>query len=188
MAASVKGIVGVTLLVIAALIALLLNYVGAFKPVDLGTGEFGPQKIVFKHHVGAYHKIVPVIQEVEEWARKNGESCRFSFGEYIDNPETVEEGRLQSNGGCVVEKDWLPEKLANDFQFREIPRRNYLWARFAGGPSIAPFKVYPKAKKFAAENQLTLDGAVLELYEIAPDQSVHTLYLFPAIARSGDRQ
>lgn len=173
-----KTIIGITVLVTAGLIATLLFRLGSFKEVVISEGQKGPYKIVFKNHVGAYHKIVPVIEEVEKWAKENGEPCTLSFGEYIDNPDTIDEDRLRSIGGCVVSKAW-DFVLPAGFGYREYPPRDYVVAEFDGAPSIGPFKVYPKVKEYVSEKGYEINAPVIELYEILPDQKVKTTYLFP---------
>jgi AraC family transcriptional regulator len=163
---------------ILALGIAFANRVGAFKDVSIDVTEQGPHKIVFRRHDGAYHKIVPAIEEVEKWARANGETCKLSFGEFLDDPKVVDEDRLKSNGGCLVEKEWsagLPEH----FSYREVPRRKYLIAKFDGAPGIGPLKVYPRATREIADRGLQMDGPVIELYEILPENRVLTTYLFP---------
>jgi AraC family transcriptional regulator len=176
-----KSILGITFLAVLALIAVLLIRLGAFKDVLVTRGEAGPFLVVSKHHNGAYHKIVSVIEEVEAWAKKNGEPCRLSFGEYLDNVDLVEEDRLQSNAGCVVKKTWK-NGLPEGFIFREWPKRQYVLAEFSGAPSIGPQKVYPKAKEFMVLNHLSADGPVVEMYEILPEQKILTKYYFPVKA------
>ena len=167
--------VGVTII---GLIMALLVYLGAFKSVSLSLSEAGPIRLVSKHHVGPYHKIVPTIEEVEDWAAKNGETCQTSFGEYLDDPDTTDEDRLKSNVGCLVTGDWS-KSLPHGFDYREIPRRQYVIAEFEGAPSIGPFKVYPKAKEFIASSGLLTSGSVIELYERQKFQGLRTKYHFP---------
>lgn len=173
-----KGLLIAVVLGLAALIFSLIYYLGGFKSVTVGESDAGPFKFVYKPHLGAYYKIVPVIEEVEAWARANGEACERSFGEYLDNPKQVDEDRLRANAGCVVTREWsagLPE----GFQYRDVPARRYVTAEFTGAPSIGPVKVYPKANDYIVDHKLTMDGAVIEIYQITDPKSVKTLYLFP---------
>jgi DNA gyrase inhibitor GyrI len=173
-----KSIIAGTLAVIAALVLSLLVYLGAFKSVTIARETAGPFKQVYKQHVGAYHKIVPTLEEVETWAAKNNEPCEFSFGEYLDDPKLIDEDRLKSNAGCIVTRDWsagLPE----GFSYREIPTRDYVIADFDGAPSIGPYKAYPKATEFISAQGLEMMGAVTEVYKKLPNGGVHTRYYFP---------
>jgi effector-binding domain-containing protein len=122
---------------------------------------------------------VPVIEEVERWAVKNDEACQISYGEYIDDPNVVEEDRLRSNGGCVVLKDWTG-KMPEGIVYRELPRRLYVIAIFYGAPSIGPQKVYPKVREYMEQQGLVLDAPVIEMYERLPEQKLRTIYHFPA--------
>lgn len=178
-----KGIILFAVSLAGSVALGLAIYLGAFKDVKLADETYGPIQLVAKPHVGAYHKIVPVIEEVEKWARANGEACHLSFGEYLDEVETVPEDRLKSNAGCFVEKDWSAG-LPDGFTYREIPKRRYVTAEFEGAPSIGPIKVYPKANEFIESKGLENDGPVMEVYEILPEQKVRTKYFFPVRERS----
>lgn len=170
-------LMGVAATILAFAISFAIR-VGAFKDVAIEVGERGPFKVVSKRHDGAYHKIVPVIEEVEKWARANSEPCRLSFGEFLDDPKVVDEDRLKSNGGCVVEKTW-ESGLPESYSYREIPQREYLVAKFDGAPGIGPLKVYPRATREIEALGRKVDGPIIEMYEILPGDRVLTTYLFP---------
>lgn len=170
-----------TVALIAAIALGVYIYVGGYKPVVTEIADVGPMKVVYKENLGAYHKIMTVLNEVETWAKENGEACKLTFGEYLDNPKIVAEDRLRSNGGCVVEKTWNTG-LPTGFIYREIPRRLYLTAVFEGAPSIGPLKVYPKADSIMQREGHKPNGAVIETYEILSPKAVETRYYFP-IAR-----
>jgi hypothetical protein len=173
-----RHIVSVTFFAILCLIAYLAVHLGAFKPVTLDMGEFGPYQLIYKKHLGAYHKIVPVIEDVEKWVRTQGENCRLSFGEYIDNPKAVEQARLRSNGGCIVSKSL--SNLPPEFEQRELPKQFFIRGQFDGSPAIGPYKVYLKASEMMEAKSLIPNGPVFELYEILPNNKMKTEYLFSA--------
>lgn len=153
----------------------LYFYLGGYKPVDIAVEKRGPQILLYKNHVGAYHEIGPTIQAVESWALAQHLLCPTTFGEYLDNPESVDQDRLRSRGGCVLTKK--PEQVPPDWTVEERPSRRFVVAHFTGSPSIGPFKVYPKVKKYLAENRLTSSEATMELYMVN-GSSVMTEYLF----------
>lgn len=175
-----KSLIALVLITVVVLIGALLTRLGAFKPVEVRLEEAGPFRVVYRHHVGAYHKIVPVIEEVEKWAAGSGEPCQTSFGEYIDDPSVADEDRLNSNGGCVVTQDWNSRLPSGELSYREIPRRLYVVAEFEGAPSIGPQKVYPRAQKYLREKDLKTDGPVIEMYERTREGGIKTHYYFPA--------
>ncbi|MBX3022160.1 MAG: GyrI-like domain-containing protein [Bdellovibrionales bacterium] len=153
----------------------LYSYLGAYKPVTLGIEKRGPYHLLFKQHVGPYHTIVSKIQDVERWVGEHNLRCPQTFGEYLDNPEAVDQDRLRSHGGCV-----MPAEVSNvppDFQQQIRPERYYAVAKFSGSPAIGPFKVYPKLREYMEEQRLKSSSPVIEIYTVNGSQ-VTTEYLF----------
>lgn len=169
------------LLILPLLLLVGLTYLslhlGYFKKVEIIEGTRGPLKMIYKEHIGPYHKIVPVIEEVEKWTKSVGESCTESFGRYLDNPEVVEEARLKSQGGCIVNQ--IPTSLPDSFRSLELPEQRFVQVEFSGSPAIGPLRVYPKVKEYIAEHKLELNGAVIEIYVIHSQTEMTTTYLFP---------
>lgn len=166
----------------------LFQYTGAFKSVTVTLTDRPSYQVVYKDFTGPYHKIVPVIEEIEKWARTQGLGCRLSFGEYFDDPRVVEEGRLKSRGGCLIDplredekKSWetLKQKLPVDYKSDELPATKAVVSIFEGAPSIGPLKVYPKAEEFLIEQKLVRKGSVIEIYEIFDQKSMQTTYIWP---------
>lgn len=166
----------------------LFQYTGAFKSVSVDQDERGPYTVIYKTHVGAYHKIVSTIEEIEKWSRDNGLKCRLSFGEFFDDPRIVEEGRLNSRAGCMIDplvpaENAVLEKIKNqlpaDYKVDEIPKTKAVVAIFTGAPGIGPLKVYPKAEDYIVENKLNRKGSVIEIYEVFDKRSMQTTYIWP---------
>ncbi|AGH96046.1 GyrI-like domain-containing protein [Pseudobdellovibrio exovorus] len=173
---------------VALFLLYLMQYTGAFKSVTIQQDERGPYTIIYKSHVGPYHKIVANIQEVEKWAQENGLKCRLSFGEYFDDPSIVEEGRLNSRGGCLIDPlveeenvtfEKLKTNLPEGFQADEIPQTKAVVAIFSGAAGIGPLKVYPKAEDYIKEHRLQKKSSVIEIYEIFDKKSMQTTYIWP---------
>jgi DNA gyrase inhibitor GyrI len=175
-----KVTVPIVILVVIGLIVALMYRLGAFRAVELSPREAGPFRVAYKRHIGPYYKIVPAIQEVEAWAKRQGEACASSFGEYLDDPRTVDEDRLRSNGGCVLLQPREP--LPDGILAKTIERRLWLTASFRGAPSIGPYKVYPRAAEWIAENGYVQNGPTIEMYRVISEKDVETTYYFP-IAR-----
>jgi len=166
----------------------LFQYTGAFKSVTVALGDRPTYQIIYKDFTGPYHKIVSTIQEVEKWAQSQGLNCRLSFGEYFDDPGAIEEGRLKSRGGCLVDplkddekKIWntLKDKLPADYKVDELAATKAVISLFEGAPSIGPMKVYPKAEEFILKNNLVRKGGVIEIYEVFDQKSMQTTYIWP---------
>lgn len=165
------------LIAIVVFVSYLMTYLGAFRPVVISEKKAGPFNMIYKSHIGPYHKIVPVIEEVEKWVKAQGMDCRLSFGEYLDSPNNTEEARLRSNGGCLVES--VPTQLPEGFQSKTIEEKDYVTAVFEGSPGIGPMKVYPRVYAYSDEQRLKLEEVVMEVYEIKSEEAMTTTYYFP---------
>lgn len=174
-----RYLVSATFFIILLFLTYFAFYLGAFKPVAIDMGEFGPLNLVYKNHLGAYHKIVPLIESVEQWVKTQGEACNQSFGEFIDDPKQVEQERLRSHAGCVLKKP-INTPLPPEFEQRTIPLQFFIRAHFGGSPAIGPYKVYLKVQNLMSEKGLVPNGPVFEIYEILPDQKMITTYYFSA--------
>lgn len=165
---------------IIALIGLatyLFFYLGVNKPVTVELDERGPFHLLYKNHLGAYHEIGPVINAVEAWAAEQKIECPLTFGEYLDDPDAVDQDRLHSHAGCILTAK--PSVAWPDgFTYEERPRQHYAIGHFGGSPAIGPWKAYPKIKEFIETRRLKSGGAVLETYLIRGDK-VTTEFLFP---------
>ncbi len=164
----------------------LAQYTGAFKSVFVGIDQRGPYTLIYKEHVGAYHKIVEKIQQVESWAKENKLDCKFTFGEFFDDTGLTEEGRLKSRAGCLIEEKNSAAQtvlktltLPVDILRAEYTKTKAVVALFSGSPGIGPLKVYPKAENFIHEGKLKRKGAVIEIYEVLDSQTMNTTYIFP---------
>lgn len=153
----------------------LYTYLGFSEPVAITIGESGPFHMLYKEHRGPYHQIGPKIQEVEKWAVLNNVPCSQTFGEYLDDPASVDEDRLRSNGGCMVPSTFTspPE----GFKIKEMKRKKYIIARYSGSPAVGPFTVYPKVKEFVLQNRLKTTSSAIEIYFVS-GAKVTTEYLF----------
>lgn len=158
----------------------LANYLGAFKGVDISESTQGPFKIVYVEHVGPYHKVNKQLERIEKYMTSQNMTCGRTFGEYMDDPQVVEEARLRSKVGCIITGE--PPQLVEGLQVGEIPQRKYVMAVFTGSPGIGPLKVYPRVNDFMVKHNLKQTGAVIEIYEIhsiTEKNAMTTTYLFP---------
>ena len=158
-----------------SLATYLYFHLGVYEPVSVTLEKRGPYELLFKLHTGPYHQINGVIHEVEAWVQDHHMRCAQTFGEYLDNPETVEEDRLRSHGGCLLTSA-LPMG-PGEFQYQKRAERTYAVGRFPGSPAIGPYKVYPKVRRFLDEHRLKSSSPVIELYTVNGNE-MSTEYLF----------
>lgn len=149
---------------------------GFFKKVSIVESDYPEIKLIFKDHVGPYHKIIDAIEPVEKWAQENKIPCDKSFGQYLDDPEIVDHDRLKSRGGCIVSE--VPNTLPEGFQSLVVPAQKYVLAEFLGSPAIGPYKVYNHIAAYFNERHWERELAVLEIYERYNKDQIKTIYLF----------
>jgi AraC family transcriptional regulator len=151
--------------------------IGGHKSVSLKEESRAEIYLLYQDHKGAYHKINDVIVRVEGIAAKNNLICDVTFGEYLDDPTTMEERHLRSRGGCLlkIKPDKIPEELNLDIK----PAGSWLVGHFDGAPSVGPLKVYPKAFDWFTEKKLSPPAYILETYRVLGKNRMETEYLFP---------
>jgi effector-binding domain-containing protein len=170
----IKWLFAAAVSLVIALFVYLYFYLGVYKSVQVSEGQRGAIYLLAKAHRGPYHQILPVIQSVEDWAREHNLPCPKTFGQYVDDPQVMDQDRLRSFGGCVMNAkvDGIPA----DFEWIVLEPATYVIAEFDGAPSIGPYKAYPAVKKYASDHRLKLTGPSYEFYEVN-GENVHTEYL-----------
>jgi hypothetical protein len=159
----------------------LYIYLGLSKPVHVELKTSPELVLVFKKHLGAYHKVNETIEDVENRFKKEGLQCPQTFGEYPDDPEKISEDRLVSYVGCVFKEPAAALKALakkNDLQYEVRTPRKAIVATFAGSPAVGPMKVYPKIDALIQDQRLVRSSALMEIYEVQGDH-VLTTYLQP---------
>lgn len=167
-----------------AVVLSIATYLGGFKSVEFAIEDRPELILLYAEHTGAYHKIVPQLEEIEAWAKANNISCSKTFGRFLDNPETTEEIRLRSETGCLIDNaDALAAIAEVPYKVQKLPPHEVLRGRFDGAPGLGPLKVYPKAKDWFLENSFEMETEVIEFYTLQPDGGVVTEYDFPIAAK-----
>lgn len=177
-------LIGTAVLIIASVVISVMYRLGSFKPVVVERqAKGGSYLLLSREHLGPYHKIAEVISSVETWARTQGEPCVLTFGEYQDNPETTDEDRLRSRGGCIISTAAKAEELKKDLPagttVTSIEIGDSLTVVFNGSPSIGPLRVYPKVFEAMSSFDLRSSGPVFEIYEVLSPTEGRTRYIFP---------
>lgn len=178
-------LIGSALILLFGVVISIMIRLGSFKPVVIErVPSTGPMWLLAKDHLGAYHKIAPMISEIETWARANGEPCVLSFGEYTDNPDHTDEDRLRSRGGCIISDPAHATtlkslKLPTGVSVTAYEIGDSLAASFEGSPSIGPIKVYPQVFAQMSSLDLRSSGPIFEIYEVTSTTAGRTRYLFP---------
>ena len=151
-------------------------YLGGFQPVSIKVGFFGPKSLLYKTHIGAYHKINKSITEIEKWSKKNGYDCQTTFGQYLSDPKTTQTEYLKSYAGCVIYH--TPAQIPSIYQTKQLPKTRSVIAHFNGSPAIGPWKVYPQVKEFIKDKGLISKNYSMEFYHLK-NKTLTTTYVFP---------
>ncbi|MFA5113902.1 MAG: GyrI-like domain-containing protein [Candidatus Margulisiibacteriota bacterium] len=171
------------LIVIVALVLIVaawLAYMGVFSTPKVTVQKVGPYTLVYEEYVGPYSNTGKVIQRVYDGCTLEGVMTEKGFGIYLNDPKMVDQNKMRSEIGCVLEaKDFgkarqLRKKFkiktwrASDCLVAEFPIRNNL------SYMIGPFKAYPELNKAMNAKKAEL-GACMELYDMPARK---TLYIF----------
>lgn len=173
-----KVIFATFLAVIVFVLAYLYFYLGYYKPVEFKSQKMPVLHIFYKTHIGPYHKIVPLLNEIENDFKKIGTTCDYTFGRFLDNPEKAPEDRLRAEVGCLFFSHPHNLKFPEGLSESHIDEKEYLVGNFEGAPSVGPLKVYPNAKEWFKKYGYTFPDEVIEIYKVLPDNGVQTQYLF----------
>lgn len=180
---NLKKNIFILILTIIGFAVILASYMGLFRPVHIQIDKRPAMHLLYKNYMGPYHKIVPTLEAVEKWAKSNGIQCHESFGEFLDDPKSVEESRLRAKSGCLLseeEKTKITSKLPNSFLLESYPETKAIKVIFEGSPAVGPIRVYSKVQSFAADSQFTFTGAPIEIYNIdSQTNGMITTYYFP---------
>lgn len=173
-----------TALIIIAIVILSLVFVcvyyGAFKTISPKIKKCGGETLVFEKVTGHYKQSGEVSDRVYNKLIKdyNIETTK-GFGLYFDNPKEVEESKLRSEVGCILErKDTSKlEDISKDFLVGTCPNEDYIVAEFPfkGKMSIifGIMKVYPALNKFAEENGYSINSPVMEIWDVPNKKTIY---------------
>ena len=169
-------LIGVAAAVVVGVIVSIMLRLGSFKTVEIERKQAGERFVVLsRDHLGAYHKIAAVISEVETWARAHGEACAVTFGEYMDNPESTDEDRLRSRGGCVLTDANKTEELKKLIAGGE-PDTKSAEGKAAGAASSAP-AAPASTERGLSISTIEIGDAVVATFEGSP--SIGPLKVYP---------
>ncbi len=160
------------LIIIIVMFTVYLAYHGLFSGVTVQEVKKGPWVFVYDKHNGPYKGVKKVADRIYRSLLKDEkiETIR-GFGIYYDKPGEVEESKLRSIAGCLIEEKDLgrvPE-LEKKYHVGELPAETYLFVEFPykGGMSLmlGIFKVYPKLADYMAKKNYA-PVPMMEIYDV----------------------
>lgn len=167
-----KIILGVIICLIIIASMIYANY-GGFSKLRFQINKEGGETLVYKEMNGPYNQSGQVISKLG-FDLKNEFKIEPSrmFGTYFDDPRKVDESKLRSEVGCILEASdtarvyWIKAK----FNVKICPVKNYITTEFPykGRMSImiGLMKVYPALMKYVKENGYSDAGPIMEIYDM----------------------
>ena len=150
----------IVLTFVIAGIAAFLYYLGIFQKMEVSESSFGPYQVLYREHKGAYEKVGEVFREMMDYQEKVKINSEMMFGIYYDDPEKIEEHKLRSEIGLVLNKEdhkrLKAENKDEKIKFKSIPRREYIFTIFPyknmASAFIGIFKAYPTIDTYVDNN------------------------------------
>ena len=160
----------ICLLIIAVMI--FANYSG-FSHVKVQVKRAGGETLVYRDLKGSYSQTEDAINKInyDMKTQFKVEPIR-GFGIYFDNPRSVEENKLRSEAGSILENADTTQLLGikEKFNVKVCPVKEYITAEFPfkGKMSImiGLVKVYPALLKYVKANGYSEAGPIMEIYDM----------------------
>jgi uncharacterized glyoxalase superfamily protein PhnB len=165
-------IVLLIILVVLILLIAAFAYFGGFSKITIQNSSLGGEILVYENLTGAYNQAGKITDKVYYTLLNeyNIETTK-GFSIFYDNPKHVEQSKLRSEIGCIVDNidNQTLETLKENLLVKTLPAENRISAEFPfkGSFSImlGLMKVYPAFEKYIAEHNLA-DGPVMEIYDV----------------------
>ncbi len=168
---NVKNVIA-ALVIIIVMFTVYLAYHGLFSGVTIQEVKKGPWVFVYDKHTGPYKNSKDVADRIYRSLLKDEKiETKRGFGIYYDKPGDVEESRLRSISGCILEEKDLKKvpELEKKYRVGELPAERYLFVEFPfkGGMSImlGIIKVYPKLAAYMVEKNYA-PVPMMEIYDV----------------------
>ena len=174
-----KKMIIALLTVIIPLVAIYA-YMGGFNEVEITQTQFKSREIIFDIHIGPYTGLKESWEKFERKFKKLGLAHCYSFGVYLDSPDTPEE-KLRSVMACELKNMALSIKnnLRKEFSYAVLPAAQGYGAIFPYRNELsfmfAPIKVYPKFEEKIKSGELK---PTLAIEEYGVDQGRAAIQFF----------
>jgi len=163
----------ITVVVLIIIAIVFLAYFGGFKKLTISIAKVGRETLVYESINGNYKQSGQVMDKIY-YSLLNNEKIKtfLGFGTYYDNPKEVEESKLRSEAGCVlnIADSSIIDQLKRSYKIKILEEKKYMVTEFPYKGKISVFfsimKVYPALQKYAKENNLQEDSPVTEIYDI----------------------
>lgn len=170
-------IVIVAIVVIAIL--SIYAYFGGFNSIKVKTEVTGGEVIVYKEVKGNYKQTPDITNEIYYYLLNElGIETYKGIGVFYDNPKEVEEKKLRSESGCIIEARDI-ERLNSDkckYKIQILPTDTVITAELLFKGTLSIFmgfiKVYPAIEKYAQTHNMG-NGPIIEIYDVTNKKIIY---------------
>lgn len=164
--------------IVAATLALCYG-AGIFDRLPLEERTAGPYYLLYRDNKGPYQGIKNVMSDVYAYVRYEKKSdVSRGFAIFYDDPRGKDKEQLRSSAGCIT--DSLVTDLKQPYLSRRFDSTHAVVGVFPLRTFFSymtgTFKFYPRLGRYLAAHNLTLSGAVMEVYDM---QQRRILYIAP---------
>ncbi|MFO7864538.1 MAG: hypothetical protein R6U85_11095 [Salinivirgaceae bacterium] len=163
----------ITLAILSAIILAVWAYFDGFRKIKITVAEQGGETVVYESITGDYRQSGAVMDKVYYTLLNDYKIETYKgFGQYYDNPKLVDKTKLRSEAGCIIEPKDVQKLVQIDIPFRvkTIPVKKYMITEFPYKGKLSVmfgiFKVYPALEKFTMQNNHSIDGSIIEIYDV----------------------
>ena len=173
----------IIILVVLGSLTIVFGFFGGFSKINLQNINAGGEFLVYENVTGAYNQASKISNKIyyDLLNNYNIETTK-GFGIYYDNPRNVEQSKLRSEVGCIIENidNNIIEKIKEKYQAKTLPNDNYLATEFPFkgffSIMIGMIKVYPVIEKYIKENNYK-DGPIMEIYDVPNKKIIYRIFL-----------
>ena len=165
----------ITFITVAMLGLCGYAYLGGFHEVEISKVPVGSYKIAGKHFEGKVQSdsLGKIFFVAKKYVKNHDDANSIAILYYKSADNSI--GKIDCFAGVLLESN--AENLPKDFEIREITVKEVLRARFEGHRLVTPEPntMYQKIKKYADENNISLQKVYIEKY--FSDDAIEVDYL-----------
>ena len=118
----------VAIVIIIAMLTIYTAFFGLFHPIEVVEKESDPVVFVYDKHIGPYKDSAKVADRIYDRLKKEyGIDTLKGIGIYYDRPGDVDNSKLRSVTGCVLDGKYSDRRkeLEKNFKVGELPSGRY---------------------------------------------------------------
>ena len=173
----------IIVLSVFVLLIFVFGFFGGFYKVNIQVNNINGEILVYEDVIGAYNQTKKVIDKIYyKLLNKFKIETEKGFGIFYDNPKNVEQSKLRSEVGCIIESidSEMLEQIKKHFKVKTLPNEKYLFAEFPfkGFLSImiGMVKIYQKFGKYISENNYP-DGPIMKIYDVPNKKIIYRKFI-----------